>query len=156
MHCSETSRAFTLVEAVLVLAILSAAVVPVVTMYTASHRVAFSARRLTEVTLHAQDLLEALAELSVDEFPPVKVGQATTILTDGGQAAAGGSPRFAEVVAQFSKEPPVDMDRVVTAERLPSGELLLKIQVDWKAITGEAATTQHLVLPMLATPRNWQ
>lgn len=148
--------AFSMVEVLLVLGILAVGIVPILSMYNSTHRVAHSAYRLTEVTLHAQAVLEALAELRIDEFPPVPPGEKTILLADDGPAAAASDPHFAQVEAYFKKKPPLEMARVVTAERLATGEMLLRIEVKWRAVVGEDATMQTIVLPMLATPRNWQ
>lgn len=147
---------FSLVEVLLVLGILAVGVVPVLQMYSASHRIAHSAHRLSEVTLHAQSILEALAELSLEEFPAVVKGERTVLLADQGPAAPGGGPRFAQVVEFFQKKPPLEMARLVTAERLAGGELVIRVQVQWQAVVGEDATWQQIVLPMVSTPRNWQ
>lgn len=154
MRCSRR-RAISLVEAIFVLGLLAAAAVPLVSMYLSSHRVAYTARRMTEVTLHAQDLVEALAELTAEEFPPVPAG-GTVLMADAGPPATGGGKRFAEVLDFFRKPTPVPMERLVTAERYATGELMLHVTVRYEAVTGEPNTAQTLTLPMLATPRNWQ
>ena len=150
---------FSLVEVLLTLFILAVALIPIITMFTNTHRIGHSARRLVDVTLHMQTLLEALAELEPADFPTVNPGQETILMTDlGGGAGAGASPRYQEVVQFFTtRKVPVDgMKRTVIAKRLATGELEVRVEVDWDSVVGEEKTRQHLSLPMLSTPRNWQ
>lgn len=138
------------------LGVLAAVTITVVPMYMSSRRIAHSARRLSDVTLHAQSILEALAEVELGEFPDVPAGEATVLFADQAPAAPGGGPRFEEVAAYFKKPPPLEMERLVKARRLATGEMLLEIEVEWRAVVGEKETVQRIRLPMLATPRNWQ
>ena len=156
LRAGRRSGGFSFLELLLTLGILAAALVPILTMYSSSHRIGHSARRLSEVTLHAQSILEALAELETAEFPAVPPGVETTLLSDAGPAASGGGKRYAEVEQYFSKKPPLEMERSVTANRLPTGEMVLKITVKWYAVSHDASTEQTIALPMLSTPRNWQ
>jgi len=151
--------AFSLVEVLLTLMILALALIPIISMFSSTHRIGHSARRMVDVTLYMQTLLEALAELEPADFPTVPPDQETILMTDGGGGAGpGASPRYDEVVQFFRTRPvPVDgMKRTVYAKRLRTGELRVRVEVDWDAVVGEEKTRQHLDLPMLSTPRNWQ
>lgn len=148
-----------LVEVLITLFILAVALVPIISMFSSTHRIGHSARRLVDVTMHVQTLLEALAELEPQDFPVVTPGQETILLADaGGGAGAAASPRYQEVVEFFTTRPvPVEgMKRTVIARRLPTGELAVRVEVEWDRVVGEARTQHRLVLPMLSTPRNWQ
>jgi prepilin-type N-terminal cleavage/methylation domain-containing protein len=148
-----------LVEVLLTLFILAVALVPIITLFTNTHRIGHSARRQVDVTLHVQMLLEALAELEPADFPTVSQDQETILLADqGGGVTGGASARYQEVVDMFRQQKvPVDgMKRTVIAKRLRSGELQIRVEVDWDAVVGEERTRQHLTIPMLSTPRNWQ
>lgn len=152
-------RGVSLVEVMLTLFILSMALVPIITMFSNTHRIGHSARRLVDVTLHVQTLLEALAELEPADFPPVVPDQEVILLADaGGGASASPSARYAEVAEFFTtRSVPVEgMKRTVIARRLRTGELAVRVEVEWDAVVGETKTQQKLVLPMLSTPRNWQ
>lgn len=156
---SRSRSAVSLVEVLITLFILALALVPIISMFSSTHRIGHSARRMVDVTLHVQTLLEALAELEPADFPIVTPGQETILLADaGGGVGAGASPRYQEVVEFFTTRPvPVEgMKRTVIARRLPSGELAVRVEVEWDAVVGETKTQQKLVLPMLSTPRNWQ
>jgi hypothetical protein len=152
-------RGVSLVEVLLTLFILALALIPIISMFSSTHRIGHSARRLVDVTLHVQTLLEALAELEPADFPVITPGQETILLADaGGGASAGASARYQEVVEFFTTRPvPVEgMKRTVIARRLASGELSVRVEAEWDAVVGESRTQQRLVLPMLSTPRNWQ
>lgn len=152
-------RGVSLVEVLLTLFILALAMIPIISMFSSTHRIGHSARRLVDVTLHVQTLLEALAELEPADFPTVTRNQELILLADaGGGANAGSSARYQEVVEFFTTRPvPVEgMKRTVIAKRLDTGELAVRVEVEWDAVVGESKTKQQLVLPMLATPRNWQ
>lgn len=152
-------KAVSLVEVLLTLFILALAMIPIISMFSSTHRIGHSARRLVDVTLHVQTLLEALAELEPADFPAVTRNQEIILLADaGGGASSGTSPRYQEVVEFFTTRPvPVEgMKRTVIAKRLDTGELSVRVEVEWDAVVGESRTRQSLVLPMLSTPRNWQ
>jgi hypothetical protein len=151
----ERRIAFTLTEVLVLLGVLMLVVGPALTIHLSSQRIAHGARRQTEVTLHAQTILETLAVLSAEDFPAVDSG-GTVLLDDSGPAATGGGPAFEQIAAFFRKPPPFEMHRMVTATRLPTGQLLLKLEVRWMAVVGETRTEQTLTLPMLANPKNWQ
>ena len=155
-RADRADRGLSLVEVLVTLVILSVSLVPIITLFTSSQRMGTSARKLVDVTLHAQTIVEALAQLDPADFPVVAAGQESTLLADGGPPLPGGSARFDEVAAFFAKPPPIAMERRVTARRLASGEMLVRIDVAWQAVVGERATRHTISIPMLAAPRNWQ
>jgi hypothetical protein len=145
-----------MVEVVLCLGILSVALVPIVGLFSSSHRIGHSAQRLVDVTLHAQMLLEALAELDAEEIPSIPAGSEQTLMADGGPSPRRAGARFNELVQFFAKKPPVEMTRTIVARRLASGELLLRVDVEWLAVARDPATRQAVSLRMLSIPRSWR
>lgn len=158
MSASRRDRGMSLVEVLITLVIISLALVPIIQVFSTSHRIGFSARRLVEVTLHAQTLVEALSELDQSDFPQITAGQQTILMSDTGGGSGSGTGKYGEVLDLFNRKPlPVEgMTRTIMANRLATGELELTIEVEWDAIVGEKKTRQKLTIPMLSTPRNWQ
>lgn len=149
--------AFSLVEVVLGIALVSAVLAPLLGMFLNSHRIGHSARRRVEVTLHGQMLIEAVAELDVDDFPPLKPGAETILLQDGGPGVAGSSKAWRQVADYFARKPPLEgLTRTLTARRLPTGEVLIALQIEWDAVAMDDRTRQTLDLAVVSTPRNWQ
>jgi prepilin-type N-terminal cleavage/methylation domain-containing protein len=157
MSGSRPDRGMSLVEVLLTLVIISLALVPIIQVFSQSHRIGHSARRLVEVTMHAQSLLEALAELDDTELP-VPQGTEVIVLSDAGGGGFQGTGRYTEVEELFKRRPlPVEgMTRTIVAKKLATKELELRIDVEWDSVVGEKKTRQKLSLPMLSTPRNWQ
>lgn len=152
-------RALSLVEVLLTLVIFSLALAPIINLFTSAHRIGHAARRLVDVTLHAQAILEALAELEPVDFPAsIATSGQMTLMADSGGVTVGQSDRYDQVVAFFQRQPlPVaGMQRTVNARRLQTGELEVWIVVDWLAVIGEEKTKQTITLSMLSSPRNWQ
>lgn len=157
MSAFRRERGISLVEVLLTLVILSLVMVPIIQVFTSSHRIGFSAKRMVDVVVHVQALVEAVAELDPVDFPALSPGQESVLMDDEGRAGSGGTPRYQQVCDYFARPKPVeDMKRSILAKRLPTGEVEVRIEVTWFAILGEQRTEQKIVLPMLATPRNWQ
>lgn len=145
--------AFSLLEVVICLLIFGLALQPIMQMLTASHRMSVSARHLLDATVQAQTLLEAVGQLSTAELPPIPPGTETVILPARGVASGAG--RWREVAAFFARPTPIPMDRRVIARRFPTGELQLRVEVDWIALVHDEKTRQTLSLATFSTPRSW-
>jgi len=147
-----------LLEVLLTLVILALILVPIIRVFTASHRIGYSAKRLVDVVVHVQALVEALAELEPADFP-VPPGDTTDklLMDDEGKQEPGNTARYKEICDFFQRKPPVEgMKRELSAKRLATGEVEVRVHVTWTAVQGEQRTQQELTIPMLATPRNWQ
>lgn len=149
-------QAFSLIEVVVSLLILSLALIPIINMFSASHRISHSSQRLVNVSLHGQMVLEAVAMMNPEDMPAIPADAEALLLADDGGGVGGGGPQFGQLKTFFAKPPPVTMQRTVTGRRLPTGELLLKIKMEWLGVAQEDNTKQELTLRMLSTPRNWQ
>ena len=153
-------RGASMLEVVIGVVILSLALVPLLSLFMSSRRVGYSAKRLLDVSVNAQTVLEALSGLEESDYPMTFVpGSAQTILDDDYPVATSGKPRFDQIAKYFFREPgpPLkDMKRQVQVERLAGGELFLKFVVEWEGIIGEQGTLQTTSLTMLSTPRNWR
>lgn len=157
MSAFRRERGLSILEVLITLTILALILVPIIQIFSSSHRMGHSARRLVDVVVHVQSLVEAISELDPADFPPLTAGQETVLMNDDGRAGGGGTPRYQEIVDYFNRPRPIaDMKRSLIAKRLTTGEVEVRIAVDWQGVLGEEKTRQKLVLPMLATPRNWQ
>ena len=155
MFTSRRERGFSILEVLFSLVILALIMVPIIQIFSSSHRMGFSARRLVDVTIHVQSIVEAVSELDPADFP--QVNGEKVLMDDEAPPVGGGTAKYQEICDYFARKKPVDgMKRFIIATRLPTGEVELRIEVTWNAIQGEDRTQQKLVLPMLATPRNWQ
>jgi Tfp pilus assembly protein PilV len=148
-------RAVSLVEALVCLLLLALVLVPVIDLAVSSRRASHSAARTIEIALHAQKLLEALARLDVHELPPVPEENEVLILADGVPLKRAGGDRFREVERLFEQQPPLAARRKVAAQRLATGEMLLRLDVDWTSVAGEERTRQRASFRMLASPGSW-
>lgn len=149
--------AFSLVEALLGLIIVAAVLGPMLMLFGTTHRMGHSARRLVEVAGHGQALIEAIAELGPEELPALPAGAEAILLVDGASGAAGGGPQWAEIERYFGTRPPVDrLRRTIFGHRLPTGEVVVRIEIEWEAVAMDARTVQTLTLAMVASPRSWQ
>lgn len=155
---SRSSReAFSLIEVLLGITILAIAIGPIVAMFTASHRTSHSARRLLDATLHAQTVLEGLASLEPADLPPIPPGADVILVKDPGAFLGGGGPRFDEVARYFARSAPFpEIHRTVSAHRAGTGELVLKMEVRFRAVLSDEKTEQLLTLHSVTAPRNWQ
>lgn len=144
-----------LVEVVVCLLILAAVVVPIMNMVIASRRASSSAGRIVDVSLHAQLLLEALSHVDPRDLPPIEPDTDVLLLDDRIPATADGGPAFRALVDVFRRPPPVPMQRRVAAQRLPAGELALRVDVTWLAVVGEERTRQHASFRTLTVPWSW-
>jgi prepilin-type N-terminal cleavage/methylation domain-containing protein len=147
-------RALTLVEVLICLVIFALALTPVISLFSSSHRAGHMARRQMEATMHAQTLLEAVAQLEPWELPAVPRGSAVTLLETGG-APAGGGGRWPQVVAYFARPTRLPMQRRVTAMRMQGGAPLVSVEVGWLAVEGEPVTRQNLLLETFSAIHAW-
>lgn len=151
-----TSRAaFSLVEVVISLLILSTILVPIINMFVNSRRVSHSAGRMVEITLHCQMLLEALSHLEPRDLPEIDADSEILLLADGVALPGASSPNLQLLVDAFKKQPPLPMQRKLAARRLATGELALRIEVTWLAVVGEERTRQKATFRMLTIPYSW-
>ena len=152
-----SDRGLSIIEVLITLVILAMVLVPIIQVFTSSHRIGFSAKRMVDVVVHVQSLVEAVAELDPVDFPPLTVNQESVLMDDDGRPCAGTTPNYQQVCDFFGRPKPIkDMKRSISAKRLQTGEVEVVIEVTWFAIEGEQRTEQKIVLPMLATPRTWQ
>jgi hypothetical protein len=154
-------RGLSLLEALLAAVLFVVLLVPVVLIYGSSNRVGYAADRMLDATLHGQTLLESLAALEDHELPPVPAGASVPLFVDDPDAAlsapsGGGSGRWDEVAAWLELPPPFPMTRVVTAERLASGPVVLRVEIAWLALPGRPETGRVVTLQTLASPTLWQ
>jgi prepilin-type N-terminal cleavage/methylation domain-containing protein len=155
---SRSSReGFSLTEVMIGLVILAIAIVPIISMFTASHRTSHSARRLLDATLHAQTVLEGLASLEPADLPAIPLGADVVLVKDPGGFLGGGGPRFDEVARYFARSAPfAGIRRTVSAHRAQTGELILKMEVRFRGVVSDPRTEQTLTLHSVTAPRNWQ
>jgi hypothetical protein len=141
------------------LVILTLALVPIINLFTSIHRISHSSQRLVEASLHAQMLLEAVAEMDPEELDWIPDGGQAVIAQHGVASPASPGRQLPAFVAYFQRPPPVaGMERTVAATRLgaPGRELTIKVRVTWLGVVGEESTRQSIELSMLANPRSWQ
>lgn len=148
-------RGFSLIEVLMCLLILSTIVVPIIDMVITSRRVSHSASRSVDVTLHAQTVLEAVSHLEPKELPEIAADGERMLLADGIRLPPGGGDRFKTLESSFQRPPPVPMTRRVSARRLATGELALRIKVSYLAVVGEERTRQEATFRMLTIPWSW-
>lgn len=154
-------RGLSLLEALLAAVLFVVLLVPVVLLYGTSNRVGYAADRMLDATLHGQTLLESLAALRPDELPiPPGPGRVTLFVDDPDAALAaplaGGAGRWEEVAAWLELPPPFPMTRVISAERLAAGPVVLKVEIAWLAFPGRPKTGRVVTLQSLASPALWQ
>src|SRR5437870_206995 len=134
MPPTRTSRnraALSLLEAVVCLAILSVLVVPLLDLVTSCRRTSSSAHKLLEVTLQAETLLGAAAQLAPEDIPPVAPGSERVLLNDDPAVVESGTARWQKVVALFQRPPSIKMQRFLSVARTLQGELVFRVQVKW-------------------------
>ena len=156
MRCSCPERGFSLVEVLICLVIFALALVPIINLFSESHRVGHSAHRMMEASLSAQTLLEAVGQLDVSELPAVPASSEVVLLEDGGPPTGATAGRWPQVAAYFARPLPFEMRRRVLAQRLPGGPLQVRVEVEWLATPGEPRTRQHQVLQSFASMRVWE
>lgn len=149
---SPSRRAFSLMEVLICVLILSMIIVPILDMSVNSAQVSKRSGRLVEVTMHCQSLLEALSQLGPHELPETPVDTDELLAADEVPRAAAGGPRFDEWLTAFKKKPPLPMKRVVIARRHTTGEVAVRINVTWLAGEGEQRTLRKATFRMLAVP----
>lgn len=153
---SSSRSALSLVELLLCLGILAVALVPILNLFTSSHRIGHSARRQVDASMYGQTMLEGLAMLEPADLPAIAPGS-ELILLDGATAAPGGGPKFREIANYFNAAQPFPMqERTVTALRADTGELLLKLELKWLGVVGDERTAQTAQLQMLTPPKSWR
>lgn len=148
-------RAFSLLEVLVSLLILSLILVPIINMFMTSRRVSHSAGRTVDITIHCQMLLEALSHLEPRDLPEIEADSDLLLMADGVPVSSDGSPNFQLLLGAFKKPPPLPMERKLSARRLPTGELALRIEVTWLAVVGEERTRQKATFRMLTIPFSW-
>ena len=153
---TRSARGFSLLEVMICLVILAFTLVPIVDMFSNSHRISHSSQRLVQVSLHGQMLIEAVAMMNPEDLPTIPVDAEVTLLSDDLGGVGGGGPQFASLNTFFQKPPPFKMQRTLTGRRLPTGELLVRIKMEWLGVAQEDSTHQEITLRMLSAPRNWQ
>lgn len=147
--------AFSIIEVLVCLVILALSLVPIIDMFMSSSRMGVSARRMVDVSLFGQTILEGLAMLEPEDLPDIPAN-GSRILLDGDQVVAGGSPRFQEAATYFRDARPKYMEEcTVNAERQTSGVLLLTIDLKWQGVPSDARTMQSTSLQVLTPPRKW-
>lgn len=153
---SSSRSALSILEVLICLVILAFALVPILNLFTSSHRIGHSARRFVDASMYAQTILEGVSMLEPADLPTISPGS-ELILLDGATAAPGGGPRFREIATYFNASQPFPMqERTVTALRADTGELLLKIELKWLGVAGDERTSQTANLQMLTPPKSWR
>lgn len=157
-------RGFSIIETLITLTILAVILVPIIQIFTQSQRQGVSARRLVDVVLHSQSILEALSQLEPIDFPPLPpaaqgTASAAILVNDDGRELAGSSTKYQQLIKYFKEQRPKnfeDMKRELSAQKLANGEVEVFIVVTWQGVKGEDRTRQKIILTMLSTPRNWR
>lgn len=127
--------------------------IPLITLVGSANRIGYSADRMLAATLHAQVILDALGQLEAGEMPLGVAGE-TVLFDEGSGLVPGDNGRWAEVEAFFALDPPFAMERRVVAERLPTGDVVLTVEIGWRAQPDQPAT-RMVELSSLAFPPVW-
>lgn len=152
---SEEAEGVSLIEIVIAVGIFAMALVPLIDLVVSSSRISVSATRMLDATLYGQTLLQALAELEPTEFPPVATGEERLILDGATAPSSGGGPRWQALMAYCALPPVFTMQRRAFARRMPGGELVVRVELEWAAAPTDTARVQRVSLQTLSTPRNW-
>lgn len=150
-------RGTTLLEIVIGLAILGLVLAPLMSLFTASRRASYAANRLIEVSMEAQMVLEALAQLEPADINLPPAGD-VLVFTDQAPIGVTGSARYQSILDYFNARPrPASLLRKVTAHRLPgTNQLEFQLEATWIAVVGDTTTEQSLTMAMASIPRSWQ
>src|ERR1043166_2017642 len=114
---AKCSRGISILEVLISIIIFMLALIPVADLFSTSNRMAASAQRFLEATLHAQTLLEAVCEIDPDDLPRLPDAPATgdaddkLLLDSDGNQLSGGKGRWPELVTWFNKPPAFPMER---------------------------------------------
>ena len=146
-----TDQAFSLIEVLFCLAILSVLLLPIMDMLITSNRAAAAARRTLDTTLYAQNLLESMAALSPEELPE---GEGDLLGFSGiplEERAPG--VRWQRVVPDLRAPPPFPLNgREIRIKRI-GDNVEISIVVEFLGVPGDPTTRQRIILRELSVKR---
>lgn len=156
----KTRQGFSMVEILMATVILVLALVPIMNQLNTTHRIGISAQKLYQAASHAQNLLEAIVQLEIEELPPnlhsAAVDTPVILLEDGTPPGEGAGTRWVDVVRYWSDEELPGVHRKVEANRLASGAIEIRIELEWLRTITDEDSGQKIELTGFAMPRTWQ
>ena len=91
---SSSRSALSILEVLICLVILAFALVPILNLFTSSHRIGHSARRFVDASMYGQTILEGVSMLEPADLPTIAPGS-ELILLDGATGQPQGRGRRA-------------------------------------------------------------
>ena len=136
-------QGFSILEALLCITIFTLALVPIVSLFTSSHRMSHSARRLIDATAHAQSVLDTAAERGMGGMDALSEEGEKVLIHDESRADEEHPRRDVLACADMTVVPFSGLKRHLTA-RKSGGSVLYKIEVEWLSGTRQKVTLQKL------------